>query len=260
MVMDPTEKFSGADGVILIDGLVLEVAQEVKYSGKRDPIKRDIIGRSAPRAWDGPYEPELSIKFVQSGFDLFTAVMTDDPLTGTAVTLHAGILDPATTPELTTMTTPSCTTASRIRFTALTAAVTTPGTITIVGTDMNDAPHSETVTIPIMAIGAAVTSGTFFKTVSYASTEDYVQVGGTISIASVVGGSTATITPHSKRMTVVIQATNSKGVRGTLTITNCWPTQNDFSLTGGAKSMMEPTVPFAIADPDNDVTFAESQV
>lgn len=260
MVMDPTEKFSGADGVILLNGLVLEVAQELKYTGKRDPIKRDIIGRSAPRSWDGPYEPDLSIKFVQSGFDLFTAVMTDAPLTGTAHVLHAGISDPATTPELTAMTTVNCTTPSRIRFTALTAPVTTPGTITIVGTDVNDAPHSEIVTIPIMAIDAYVTSQTFFKTVSYVSTSTYVQASGTLSVSSIAGGSTATITPHSKRMTVVIQATNSKGVRGTLTINNCWPTQNEFSLTGGAKSMMEPTVPFAIADPDNDVTFAESQV
>jgi hypothetical protein len=258
--MDPNEYFSGKDGAILIDDVLIEVIQEANYTATREPLKRAVIGKSAELQYDGPYNPEFSLKYIQSGFDLFFAVMTDAPTVGEAHTLHAGIGDPTTTPELTEMTLASCGTASRIELKALAAPVTTAGTITLTGTDVNDKPKAEVIVVPVMATNGAVRSKGFFKTVEFASSADYVQAGGTMSISSIVGGRTAKPSPKSKRMVVVMQATNSAGLRGILTIANTWPITHDFSMKGGASALMEPTTKFAIEDPDRDITFEETNV
>lgn len=265
MALAADKKFSGQDGAITVDGVLCEVVQSFKYQGRRDPIQRPMIGKNAPRSWDGPYVPSLSMKINQSDFDFFTATMTDTPVSGTATTLVTtgdGIAPPGAatwgTPVVPDDTTPG--TSSRVRFTTATAAVTGAGKCIVIGTDENDEDQEETIRIPVMAIGAYVTTTKTFKTVDQLIPYGWVQVGGKIAVASVAGSSTVTVTPHSKRMTLVARATRDDGVRGTLTITNCWPILNDFSMEGGGTSIMEPEIPFAIADPDTDINFVRDTV
>ncbi len=255
MPMDPTRKYSGQDGAVYFDGVLSEIVEKIDYNGDRPPIEIQCVGDSAPRQFDGQYKPTLNLTINQSDWDFFVALMTDTPLEGTATVLHAGIGDPTTTPETTAMSTTACGTPSRIKLTAKTAAVTTAGKLIVFGTNAADAPISEVLTVPVMEIDASAPSSVqFFKTVSHVVAFDYVQVGGTMEVKSIAGDLTASITPKSKRMTIIIQATRDDGVRGILTITNCWPTKHAFTLSTPTEHM-NPTIPFAITNPNTDVQF-----
>ncbi len=255
MPMDPTRKYSGQNGAVYVDGVLSQIFEEVDYNGERPPEEIYCIGDAAARQFDGQYKPTLTTVVNQSDWDFFVGLMTDTPLEGTATVAHAGIGDPTTTPEITAMTVTDMVTPSRVRFQALTAAVTTAGKVIVYGTNANDVPISEIVTVPIMAIDAYTLPTTqFFKTVSHVAAFTYVQEGGTMKVVGVAGDLTASITAKSKRYTILLQATRDDGVRGILTITNAWPTKHQFKL-GKPTEHMAPSIAWAIQNPTSDVTF-----
>ena len=122
------ESYTGVDGVVLInDTVVADVLFSVRIS--RSVAEAERSGKHSKLKVPGDVDVTGTIDEIVTDGELIGMAIGNTTTTGTAVALHAGLELPGAGAEsVTDMTQTACTTPSRVRLTALTAAVTTAGT------------------------------------------------------------------------------------------------------------------------------------
>jgi len=172
--------------------------------------------------------------------------MSDTPITGTAGVLQAANTFTADTVE-TIGANPA--TASRVKITVGTAAITTAGKVVVYGTDANDQAITEIYTIPISTpAGTSFTGTKVFKTTTHYAIFDLVgDTGCTLAIDSVAGSSTLTF-GDPKVFDIV--GTLTKGAKSiTITQQQCWLKNGGISWVDSGR-VVEVDADVSMHDPD----------
>lgn len=242
------ESYTGVHGVMLIDSTpVADVTFSVKVARGTAEAKRS--GKWSSKSFPGSVAVTGSIDEILIDGKLLGMVIGETEIGGTAVTLHAGLDAPGAGLEsVTDMTTPSCTTASKVKATVA-SAVTGAGYAVLFGTGPNGAVKSEVLTIGVMNAGGSVTSVGKFLTVTHVTLTDIVSTG-TIAIASVAGGATIVV-GKAKEFDLVGKVED--GVNNvTVTAGNCFLTAGELSFADADTIVRNPAT-FAMKDPDEDL-------
>ena len=212
-------QFTGIQGALTIAGSTFAIAEvDVKFD--RAVLEHERSGSWSKLKTAGQVDFTGSLKRIQINGDLVQKMLNATPVSGSAVALHAGLTAGVADGETITDMTDPAALSSRVRATVLTAAVTVAGRITLIGTDVNDAYHSEILTIPVGSINDTITSTTVFKTVEEATQSDVVNTGGTIKLDAIVGSATTTIGAPEYWTLVATVTSGSDSI--TLTVTNCF--------------------------------------
>lgn len=232
------ESYTGVDGVVLInDKVVADVLFSVKIN--RTVAEAERSGKHSKLKVPGDVDVTGTIDEIVTDGELIGMAIGNTTTTGTAVTLHAGLELPGVGAEsVTDMTTTSCTTPSRVRLTALTAAVTTAGVAVLHGTGAGGDLHSEAIEVPPLAINEYVTSRTKFLTVTHVTLIGGVQEGGTLRVGSVAGSANIVVGPADVFSLVgsVVKGENNV----TMTLDNCFLTSGELTFGGGKLHRAQP--------------------
>ena len=241
------ESYTGVDGVVLInDTVVADVLFSVRIS--RSVAEAERSGKHSKLKVPGDVDVTGTIDEIVTDGELIGMAIGNTTTTGTAVTLHAGLELPGVGAEsVTDMTTTSCTTPSRVRLTALTAAVTTAGVAVIYGTGAGGDLHSEAIEVTTLGINEYVTSRTKFLTVTHVALIGGAQVGGTIRIDSVAGSASIVVGPADMFSLVGSVAKGSNNV--TMSLDNCFLTSGELTFDS-ANSIVRNPATFTMQDPD----------
>jgi len=241
------ESYTGVDGVVLInDKVVADVLFSVKIS--RSVAEAERSGKHSKLKVPGDVDVTGTIDEIVTDGELIGMAIGNTTTTGTAVTLHAGLELPGVGAEsVTDMTTTSCTTPSRVRLTALTAAVTTAGVAVLHGTGARGGLHSEAIEVPPLAINEYVTSRTKFLTVTHATLIGGVQEGGTLRVDSVAGSASIVVGPADVFSLVGSVVKGSNNV--TMSLDNCFLTSGELTFDS-ANSIVRNPATFTMQDPD----------
>lgn len=241
------ESYTGVDGVVLInDKVVADVLFSVKIN--RTVAEAERSGKHSKLKVPGDVDVTGTIDEIVTDGELIGMAIGNTTTTGTAVTLHAGLELPGAGAEsVTDMTTTSCTTPSRVRLTALTAAVTTAGVAVLHGTGAGGDLHSEAIEVPPLAINEYVTSRTKFLTVTHVTLIGGVQEGGTLRVGSVAGSASIVVGPADvfKLVGSVVKGENNV----TMTLDNCFLTSGELTFSS-ANSIVRNPATFTMQDPD----------
>lgn len=190
-------EYTGAMGTITVGGVPLaDVQYDVKW--ERGTVSHTRGGKHSDINIPGKLAVTTKITKALVYGDIEKTLgysLTDTPITGTAETLLASshVLDGTDNYE--DMTDDTIATASRIRYTLQTNAITTGGTISIIGEDKDGNAMEEMIVVEPSAIGTTWTSTKVFKKVyghvlrGMDSTSDL----GTFAVASIAGSSTYTV-------------------------------------------------------------------
>jgi len=245
--------YTGAQGTITYAGSTLAalecditVSRGVASSGPR-------MGKQSAYKVGGVLDMTGTIKRIQVDGELLAALMTGAPTTGTAETLkdHVAVAaDGATSMDDTTIAT-----ASRIRATVETSAITTGGTLDIVGEDANGVRKTEVLTFGgAEGIGEYETTLGTFKKVYYAYVTGIRSTGvGTIVITSITGDASADVGEPKYWNLVVTMADGSNNV--IITANNCFFTGGSLKAAGADKQLLD-EMTFTMRDPDTDLTIS----
>lgn len=244
------ESYTGVHGVLSVDAVAkadvifsIEITRGVasaKRSGKWSDIQRP--GKLAVKG---------TIDEIVTNGTLIGYVVGDTEVSGTAVDLHAGLSAPGSGEEsITDMTTPSCTTASLVRITALTAAVTGAGYAILHGTDASGNVHSEQVQITTLEINGYVTSNSTFLTVTRVVLMDVVAVGATLKIHSVVGATSIVV--GDGKIFDLIGMVEDGGNNVAITANNSFLTSGKLEFDDSETIVRNPAS-FTMQDPDADL-------
>ena len=241
------ESYTGVDGVVLInDTVVADVLFSVKIS--RTVAEAERSGKHSKLKVPGDVDVTGTIDEIVTDGELIGMAIGNTTTTGTAVTLHAGLELPGAGAEsVTDMTTTSCTTPSRVRLTALTAAVTTAGVAVLHGTGAGGDLHSEAIRVPPLAINEYVTSRTKFLTVTHVTLIGGAQEGGTLRVDSVAGSANIVVGPADvfKLVGSVVKGENNV----TMSLDNCFLTSGELTFDS-ANSIVRNPATFTMQDPD----------
>ncbi len=217
--MTEVEAYSDVYGVIKFDGSQESKAIKFSVSIKHNILKSKRVGRMMPYKISDGCEVTGSIGRDQVNPVWLAAMLTDTPTTGAAETLKSGITvsaDGATAMDDTSIASPS-----KVRVTVTVAAITTPGEYDIVGEDVSGEHITDTLTFTDEGVGEYQETKKLFKKVYYGYNRGIRSTGGgTLTVASVAGDSTAT--PSTSQKTFSLSGEYTKGsnyVR--ITCNNC---------------------------------------
>lgn len=248
-------EYTGIMGTVTIGGVPLaDVEYDLKW--ERTTVSHQRSGKRSAINIPGSLKVSTTVKKALVRTDAPTVIgytLTDTPGSGTAVTLLATstVLDASTNYDaMTDPTKPG--TASKVRLTLQTKNVTATGggTVTLIGTDVNDLPQTDILTIPDgMIIGEFVDSAKAFKTVAAMVTVDVDSTGdtGTFKVESLAG--TATYTVGDPEIFDLV-GTLTKGAH-TLVFTqpDCWFSNGGINWTNGDE-IIEVNLNVEMHDPD----------
>jgi hypothetical protein len=245
------ESYTGVDGVVLInDTVVADVLFSVRIN--RSVAEAERSGKHSKLKVPGDVDVTGTIDEIVTDGELIGMAIGNTTTTGTAVALHAGLELPGAGAEsVTDMTATACTTPSRVRLTALTAAVTTAGVAVLHGTGAGGDLHSEAIEVTALAINEYVTSRTKFLTVTHVTLIGGVQAGGTIKVDSVAGSASIVVGPADVFSLVgsVVKGENNV----TMSLDNCFLTSGELTF-GSANSIVRNPAAFTMQDPDADLS------
>lgn len=249
--MTAQEYYTGVHGAVTYAGATLAVAE---FSFE---ITRSIASHARSGKWSdlnvpGKVSCKGKLKRIQTNGDLLMAALNATPATGTATTLLATstVLNAADWYQAMDDTTPG--TASRIKLTLQTKAITVAGTITLIGTDALSNPISEVIEIGVSAIGSTWTSVNTFLTVEgmvchdIDSTDDL----GTFLVQSIAGDSTVNV--GEPKSFALIGAVTDGSNHITVTLANVTFNKAQFNFTD-ADEILEDDMEFFVKDPDADI-------
>lgn len=190
-------EYTGAMGTITVGGVPLaDVQYDVKWD--RATVSHTRGGKYSDINIPGKLTVKTKITKALVYADVAKTLgysLTDTPISGTAETLLATSTALDASDFYEDMTDDTIATASRIRYTLQTKAITTGGTITIIGEDNDGNPMEEMIEVAASAIGTTWTSTKVFKKVfghtirGIDSTDDL----GTFAVASIAGSATYTV-------------------------------------------------------------------
>lgn len=190
-------EYTGMYGVVSLDGVPLaDVQYDVKW--ERATVSHSRGGKHSDINIPGKLTVTTKITKALVYADAAKVIgysLTDTPITGTAETLLSAshVLDGTDNYE--DMTDDTIATLSRIRYTLATKAITTGGTITLIGEDADGNAISEVIEVAASPIGTTWTTTKLFKKLyghtirAIDSTDDL----GTFTVASIAGNSTYTV-------------------------------------------------------------------
>ena len=242
------DNYTGVQGAVTYAGSPLAVS-EFSFTVTRGLASHARSGKWSDLNKPGKVSVTGKITRIQTNATLIAAALTGTPTTGSVETLKDHVA--VTADGATAMDDTSIATASRIRATVETSAITTGGHLDFVGEDVNGNRVVESVDVGTIGIGEYVTTrGTFLKLYYVYVTDIRSSGNGTLVIASIAGDSTANV-GEPKFFTLVGYVTDG-GNNITVTLTNCFFTGSKFSFTD-ASQMLSDDLPFAVTDPDADV-------
>ena len=247
--MTAKANWTGVEGVIKMDGSTIAwAAANVK------------LGRGTASHGRGASESDV---YRQGKFDAegeFTEILTDGVhmgmlMNGTPTTGTAGVVLAATGLSADSINAAAVTiaTPSRVKVTCDTAAITTAGTVTIIGTDAGGAPISETLAIPLLGLAETVTGKILFKTTVSVAISGVRSATGKLKFDSIAGTSTVAVGRGALFTYVFGVEDGGNYVRHTWN--NCFFTSATTAL-GDADEMAEVSYGFRPQDPAADCTYA----
>ena len=249
MTLVSPEIFTGVHGALSYDGAPIAYSEfNAKFA--RETIEQKRGGKYSNLQSPGKFSITGSITRYMLDGSKIANLLTATATTGTAEALHAGLTYPtATTGEnITDMTDTSIATPSKIRLTALTAAITTAGTAILYGTDAASNAITDIVAITTLAENAYVDSSKAFKALTHIVLLGVNSATGTLKVDSITGTSAAVVALP-KYFTLTGTATKGSSVV-TITLPRCFLTSGQFVL-GDASAPIEDKLDFACEDADN---------
>lgn len=230
--MTEVELYSPVYGVIKFDGSQDSKAVKFSVSIKHNILTSKRVGRMMPYKISGGAEVTGSIGRDQVDPAWLAAILTDTPTTGAAENLKSGV--PVTADGATAMDDTTIASPSKIRATVATSAITTGGDLDIVGEDASGEHITDTLTFTDEGVGEYQTTKKLFKKVYYAYVRGIRSTGGgTFTIASIEGDTTATLSPTQKTFSLSGEYTKgSNYVR--ITCNNCLFDSGGFNIQDGS--------------------------
>lgn len=226
------DEYTDVNGVVLIDGVVLaDVQYDVKW--ERATVKVPCAGAIADKNLPGKVSVTTRLKKVLVHSDAAKMIgysLNEAALTGAAEELKTGVALDAD--GYTAMADTEIAAPSRVQATVVTSAITTGGTMVIIGADANGNPIQEAVAISTLSVGETAIGSMLFSTVYGVAVYGVRSAGnGTLTIASIAGASAYTV-GNPKIFDLV-----GKVVKGTKTIQitqpDCWFTNGGLAWTEG---------------------------
>jgi len=242
-------EYTGTEGVLEIADSPIAVA-EFSIKVARGVASHGRSGKHSDLKLPGKVDVTGTIKRIMIDGEMLGKVVGDTEETGTAHDLHAGLTAPGAGGESVTDMTDTNSDKSLIKVTALTAAITAVGKIILYGTDINDNTITEVISITKLGINETITGKKIFKTLTHVASFDYVQVGGTLKVQSVVGAS-GIVVGEAKIFKIKGTATNGSN-HVYVTAENCFLTDGEFAFSDG-DTIMSDTLSFTMKDPDADL-------
>lgn len=247
--MTAKANWTGVEGVIKKDGSTIAWAAASVDLGRG--VASHARGASESDVYRaGKFTPKGTMTEILTDGANMALLMNGTPTTGTAgVVLAATALSADTnTAAAVTIATPS-----RVKVTCDTAAVTTPGTVTIIGTDAGGKPISEVLAIPLLGIAETVTGKVLFKTTTSVAITGVRSATGKLKLDSIVGTANVTVGRPGLFTYVFGVEDGANYVRHTWN--NCFFTSAKFGQ-GDADEMAEVSYDFQPQDPAADCSYA----
>ena len=247
--MTAKANWTGVEGVIKKDGSTIAWAAASVDLGRG--VASHARGASESDVYRaGKFTPKGTMTEILTDGANMALLMNGTPTTGTAgVVLAATALSADTnTAAAVTIATPS-----RVKVTCDTAAVTTAGTVTIIGTDAGGNPISETLAIPLLGIAESVTGRVLFKTTTSVAITGVRSATGKLKLDSIAG--TANVTVGRGALFTYVFGVEDGGNYVRHTWNNCFFTSATTAL-GDADEMAEVSYGFRPQDPAADCTYA----
>ena len=245
--------YTGIHGTLSVGGSEIAFAEfSVKIS--RGVASHPRAGKYSDLKRSGKLDITGTIKRIQSDATMLGRLLTTAAVTGTAGTLHAGLtLDG--NDAMTEMTSADAQ-DSRVRLTVAGHAITTAGTAVLIGTDINGAAQTETLTLTTLGIGEYVTSTKVYGTVTDVAlfTVDSTS-NGTLVVASIAGSSTYTVGAGAT-FNLIGTVTNGSNTI-VVTCNNAFLTDGEFTI-GDADTILSEPLSFTVQDPDDDFIVDET--
>ena len=244
------EHYTGVHGAVTYGVAALAVA-EFGFDITRAVTSHARSGKWSDLNVPGKLSCKGKLKRIQLNADLIQAMLNATPVTGETAAAHAGLAGPGDGEEnITDMTDTAPTSASLVRLTCLTAAVTVAGVAVLIGTDAAGNAVAESVAIPTMAADAYVTSKGVYATLTQVALTDVTCAGGTIGVGYRAGDSTVTV-GEPKSFALIGKVTDGTN-HITVTLANVFFTKAGLNFTDASK-MLEDDMDFIVKDPDVDI-------
>ncbi|MDD1728679.1 MAG: hypothetical protein LUQ50_06375 [Methanospirillum sp.] len=245
-------EYTGVSGIITLDGVALaDVQYDVKW--KRATVSHSRGGKHSDINIPGKLTVTTKIKKALVYADAAKVLgysLTDTPIAGTAETLLSAshVLDGTDNYE--DMTDDTIASLSRVRYTLATKAITTGGTITVIGEDADGNAISEIITVPAPAsIGATWTTTRLFKKV-YGHTIrgiDSADDLGTFTVASIAGSATYTV--GDPKIFDLVGSIPKGETNIMITQPDCWFSEGGIAWEDAGK-VIDVECPVEMRDPD----------
>lgn len=240
-------EYTGIMGTVTVGGVALA---DVEYdlSWERTTVSHQRAGKRSAINIPGSLSVKCTIKKALARTDAPTVIgstLTDVPVTGTAGAIKTGVT--LTADARTASTTPVISTPSRVRATVVLAAITTAGTLTIIGEDANGTVITDPIPVGLLTVGQFVTSSKVFKKVYGVDNDGIRSTTGTLTIESLAGNASYTV-GDPKIFDLV--GTLTKGAH-TLVFTqpDCWFKTGGINWESGDK-IVEVNLDVEMHDPD----------
>lgn len=245
-------EYTGVHGTVTVGGsAIADVFYDIKW--KRATVSHGRSGKYSDSNYPGKLTVTTKIKKALVYADAAVVLgysLNATPITGTAETLLAAshVLDAGDAYE--DMTDDTIATASRIRYTLATKAITTGGTITLIGEDNDGNPISETIKVTAPAsIGDTWTTTKLFKKL-YGHTIRAIDSAddlGTFTVASIAGSAAYTV--GDPKVFDLIGTLTQGATTLVFTQPDCWFTEGGIAWEDAGK-VIEVECPVEMRDPD----------
>jgi len=185
------KKLTGAKGYIKLDGAVWADA-DFDFKLMRGAATHARSGKHSDVNYPGKLSATITAKNIMRSGAMMGGQITDTATTGAAETLKDHVT--LTADGDTAMDDTTIASASRIRVTVETAAVTTAGTLDLVGEDANGNAIFEQLAVGLLGIGEYATSRRQFKKLYRVYNNGIRSATGALIVAAIAGASTYTVT------------------------------------------------------------------
>ena len=251
--------YTGVQGVVKIDGSPIAVS-EFGFTVDRGTASHARSGKWSDLNAPGKLKVTGTIKRIMVDSNYLKAALNAAASTGEAYSLVAAyVIDCTSAPvekdDETAGAHPTLPSQLRVSLSLTgSAGIATAGAVTLIGTDANDQPISETILLPVTTDTAAWDTSAIFKKFETAIFTDVIcDTTSTLAVDSIAA--TSSFTLAKPKFFAIIGKVVDGSDNIIVTMTNCWFTKGGLSFTDADK-MVEEDLPFMVEDPDVDITIS----